>query len=388
MERKIIHLDLDAFFCAVEQIKKPDLLHLPFAVGGKPEERGVVSSCSYAARMHGIHSAMSMKKAIQQYPKLIVLPPDHSEYQKYSHLVMEYLNNISPLVEQVSIDEAFIDFSDLREHPRQIAFQIQKNILEKFNLPCSLGAASNKLVAKIANDFGKKQNRGPNPPLSITYVPPNGEAHFLAPLPVSALWGVGPKTTVKLREIGIKTIGDLAELPEKNLVAMFGKNGRELSNYSKGLDNKPVITNHTIKSISQETTFHKDITDERIIRETLRKLSEETGYRLRAEKLRCKTIKIKLRLHNFKTITRQVSLSKPTDQTEIILKTAESLLSENWDKYEPIRLIGVGVSNIASHPKQLDFWEPTSGRGERLQVAIDELQNRFGKQSIKRGKVL
>ena len=211
--RKIIHLDLDAFFCAAEELKDPSLRGTAFAVGGRPETRGVVSSCSYAARQHGVRSAMPMARAIRLCPGLTVVPPRHGYYSELSDQVMQRIGDLTPLVEPLSIDEAFLDVSDLPDPPREIAQRLQARIFEELHLPASLGAASNKLVSKIATDVGKAANRGPNAPMAITVVPPGEEAAFLAPLPVEALWGVGPKTAAHLNQFGIHTIGDEQPYP-------------------------------------------------------------------------------------------------------------------------------------------------------------------------------
>jgi DNA polymerase IV len=386
MTRKIIHLDLDAFFCAVEQLRKPELQGRPFAVGGRPEERGVVSSCSYAARVFGVRSAMPMKRALQLCPDMIILPADHHEYRKFSRFVMEHLNQLSPVVEQISIDEAFIEISDMPDHPEQFAYRLQHDIRQKFQLPSSLGAATNKLVAKIANDFGKSRKRSSEPPNAVTFVPAGDEAAFLAPLPVIALWGVGPKTSLKLAELGIKTIGDLAKWPESELIAIFGKNGREISRHSKGLDESPVLTSHETKSISQETTFAEDTANLKFLLETLRVQSDEVGRRLRAGKLSGKTVKLKIRRFDFHTFTRQVTLTESTDQNDVIYATVEKLFIDCWKQNMPVRLVGVGVSGLSAYTRQLTLWDTATERRHKLQEAIDRLQSRYGKQSIQRGK--
>ena len=387
MSRTIIHLDLDAFFCAVEQLRNPDLIAVPFAVGGQPETRGVVASCSYAARMFGIRSAMPMIRAKQLCPQLIVVPPNHKDYQKLSKNVMDYLSQISPIMEQLSIDEAFLDVSDMPDHPDMLASRIQARIKSEFLLPCSLGVAINKLVAKIANDYGKSKNRSANPPSAITIVAPGEEENFLAPLPVIALWGVGPKTSLKLEEMGIRTIGELATMPEDELVFRFGKNGRILARHSKGIDDSPVHTFHEIKSISQETTFSKDITDLFELRQTLKKLCERVGFRLRSERFTARTVKLKLRWYDFTTLTRQFTFARPTNQTKAIYLEADKLLLKNWLDRKPVRLIGVGLSGFETNVRQLGFWDTSIERSQRLQEALDELQNRYGKNSIRRGNL-
>ncbi len=212
MPHKIMHLDLDAFFCAVEEQRDASLVGKPFAVGGKPSERGVVASCSYAARQSGVHSAMPMARAVKLCPGLLVVPARHGVYSAVSRQVMARLHNLTGLVEQISIDEAFMDVSDLPEPGLVLAQRLQATIREELSLPCSIGVATNKLVAKMATDVGKASRRGGQPPNAIQVVPPGQEAAFLAPLPIQALWGVGPKTAARLNELGVRTVGDLANL--------------------------------------------------------------------------------------------------------------------------------------------------------------------------------
>ena len=274
MPRKILHLDLDAFFCAVEELHNPALRGKPFAVGGRPESRGVVASCSYAARQFGVHSAMPMARALRLCPGLLVVSTRHGVYGDYSRQVMDRLYQLTALVEPISIDEAFLDLSDLPEPGLEIARRLQSRIQQELGLPCSLGVATNKLVAKIATDTGKAARRGPTPPNAITVVPPGEEAAFLAPLPVSALWGVGPKSAARLEGMGIHTIGDLAQMSPAALVSHFGKNGADLARHARGIDDAPVVTTHEVKSISQETTFERDLRESEALRRTLLDLSE------------------------------------------------------------------------------------------------------------------
>jgi len=223
MSRTILHLDLDAFFCSVEELRDPSLRGKPFAVGGRPDERGVVASCSYAARALGVHSAMPMSQALRLSPRLIVVPGRHAAYGEISGQVMQRLRQLAPLVEQISIDEAFVDISDIREPAAETARRVQKQIMDELRLPSSVGVASNKLVAKLATDAGKKAARGSSPPQALTVIESGREAEFLAPLPVAMLWGVGPKTEQKLSRLGIRTIGQLAALGERDLAALFGE---------------------------------------------------------------------------------------------------------------------------------------------------------------------
>jgi DNA polymerase-4 len=382
--RKIIHLDLDAFFCAVEENQNPSLKGKPFAVGGRPEERGVVASCSYPARQHGVRSAMPMSKALRLCPKLMVIPGRHDLYSQVSSEVMDCIAQRSPLVEQISIDEAFIDVSDMPDPAEMIARSLQSEINHSLELPCSLGIAANKLVAKIANDVGKSAGPRGIPPNAITVVPPGQEADFLAPLRVDSLFGIGEKTAQRLQSLGIKTIGDLAKSPEQELMRLFGKNGLDMSRHARGIDDRPVITSHTIKSISQETTFPKDVKDFEKLRRTLFQLAEGVGYQLRKSNLAGGTVKIKIRWPDFTTITRQLTLSQPTDHDGEIYQVALELFLHEWKPGKPVRLIGVGVAKLGHPPKQMSFWQTSEQKEQRLEQAIDQLRDRYGWEVLHR----
>ena len=386
MPRTILHLDLDAFFCAVEELHDPSLRGKAFAVGGRPEGRGVVASCSYAARQFGVRSAMPMSRALRLCPGLLVISHHFGNYGEMSDKVMERLNDLSPLVEQISIDEAFVDISDLHEPPETIARRLQKRVNDELGLPCSVGVASNKLVAKIATEVGKKTAKKESPPNAVTVVPPGTESAFLEPLPATMLWGVGPKTAEKLAEIGIKTIGDIARHPAEDLVRRFGENGRDLARRARGVDDSPISTGHEAKSVSQETTFARDVRDDKLLADTLRKLSAKVGHRLRKAGIAGTTVKIKLRWPDFTTLTRQVTLSQPTDQDEEIYHLALDLLGKVRPKGKPVRLIGVGVSGLGAPLRQLGLWDADSEKSRRLQEALDAVRARYGEKAIQRGK--
>jgi DNA polymerase-4 len=385
MPRKIIHLDLDAFFCAVEELSHPSLKGKPFAVGGKPNERGVISSCSYAARQKGVKSAMPSGKAMRLCPELVILPGRYPSYLDMSRQVMDILNEVTPLIEQISIDEAFLDITDMYEPARQVGKIIQQRINQDLGLPCSLGIATSKLVAKIATDFGKSSHHEPLPPNVIFEVLPGIEAQFLAPLPVINLWGIGPKTATLLSKKGIKTIGDIVQVPEKELISLLGKQGYEIHQHAQGIDDRPIVTLHEMKSISQETTFIEDETDLKFLTDTLHQLSNKAGSRLRKANLCCTTVKIKLRWSDFTTLSRQQTVSTPIDEDQVIYNTALKLFEEVFKTPKPVRLIGIGLSNFHDSTYQLDLWQNTTGKGKHLQSAIDELKERFGNQSIQRG---
>lgn len=386
--RKIIHLDLDAFFCAVEELRRPELRGKPFAVGGRPETRGVIASCSYAARMHGVRSAMPTSRALRLCPSLVLISGDHAHYSEYSKRVMEIMGRYSGLIEQISIDEAFLDVTDLPRSGVDIARDIQHAIRKELDLPCSLGIATNKLVAKIATDTGKAGHRGPTPPCAILEVPAGQEAEFLSPLPVRALWGVGPKSAARFESLGIHTIGDLAREPELNLVKMFGKYGHDLSRHARGIDNSPIELEHDIKSISQEITFDRDVADRERLMQVLRDQSERVAYRLRKDNLTGVTVRIKVRWPDFSTQSRQLTLPQATNQDTVITKAAQNLFDSLWDGSRKVRLLGVGVSGLQAEIWQPSLWDNSEERERRLLQAVDELKDRFGRKIVQRGTAL
>ena len=386
MPRTVLHLDLDAFFCAAEELHEPNLRGKAFAVGGQPDQRGVVASCSYAARALGVHSAMPMSRALRLCPGLLVVPPSRGRYEELSHQVMDRLNNLAPLVEQISIDEAFVDISDMRAPSLDIARALQKQIMDELGLPCSVGVASNKLVANIATETGKKAARSlPDYPYALTVVPFGSEAEFLSRLPVSMLWGVGPKTEQRLSELGVHRIGELAALGEANLAAMFGENGRELAQHALGLDTRPVVNEHVTKSISQENTFARDVSDDKALESMLRQLASEVARNLRHDHLAGTTIRLKLRWPDFTTLTRQITLPGATNLDGEIYQAALELLHKVREKGQAVRLIGVGVSNLGPPVRQMELWGQQSEKARKLQEALDDLQNRYGKKIIDRG---
>jgi DNA polymerase-4 len=386
MPRTILHLDLDAFFCAVEELRDPSLRGKAFAVGGKPDQRGVVASCSYAARQFGVHSAMPTAQALKLCPDLLIISHHFGNYGELSDQVMERLNNLSPLVEQISVDEAFVDISDIRDPAEGTARRIQTQVRTELGLPCSVGVASNKLVAKIATEVGKHSARGVGPPNAVVIVPAGKEAEFLAPLPVGMLWGVGPKTASSLSILGIKTIGDLAAWDEKDLVGRFGENGRDMARHARGISDSAVVTEHETKSISQETTFARDVRDDKVLESTLKELSAQVGRRLRRSDLTGKTVKLKIRWPDFTTLTRQATLATPTDQDDEITSTAIRLMKDVRASGKPVRLIGVGISGLTAEARQLELWGMESEKRRKFQGVIDELQDKYGEKTVHKGQ--
>jgi DNA polymerase-4 len=388
-QRRILHIDLDAFYCAVEELRDPNLKGKPFAVGGRPDQRGVVASCSYAARKFGIRSAMPMAQAVKICPDLIIVRGNFSHYSEASRNVMEHLRKLTDQIEQISIDEAFLDITKLPESSQQISKKMQDHINSKFSLPCSIGIATNKLVAKMATDFGKvERGYSDRPPNAIYIVPPGQEAAFLAPLPVDALWGVGPKTAEKLNQMNIHKNGELAQIQERELTKRFGKWGYVLIKRANGIDDRPIVLKHVAKSVSQERTFAEDVQSKAILIETIEKLSKQISKRLKKKHVQGNTIRIKMRWSDFSTITRQMTLSQPTNEVDSISGNAIALFKKEWKTGEPIRLIGVGVSSLA--PEQLSLWDQAAAKknyetDERLNMAVRNLRKKFGDDVLKWG---
>ncbi len=339
--RTILHVDLDAFFAAVEQRDRPELRGKPVIVGGSdPTSRGVVSAASYEARRFGVHSAMPLRTAYRLCPQGVFLPVDGRRYQAASRDVMAIFRRFTPLVQQISIDEAFLDVTGSRAlfgDGETIAASIKAAIRAEVGLTASVGVASTKLVAKVASDLRK--------PDGLVVVPPGDEATFLAPLPISRLWGVGEKTAAGLLDYGVTKIGDLAALPREVLERRFGKHGGSLVDRAHGIDPDPVATGEPAKSIGHEHTFEHDTADPEVIERTLLGMADGVAWRLRAAGLRAATVTIKLRDSSFATITRQVTLDVPADLTEPLFAAALMLVRRELHG-QRIRLVGVTASNF------------------------------------------
>lgn len=349
--RAIVHLDLDAFFAAVEALEDPALAGKPVIVGGRPEDRGVVASASYEARAYGVHSAMPTYRALTLCPGAILVPPRHGVYRRYSRQVMDILYAASPLVEKMSIDEAYLDLSgQVADWQAAVdcARSLQEQVRRETRLSASLGVATNKLVAKVASDRDK--------PGGLTVVRPGEEAAFLAPLPVRALWGIGPVTAQKLSSMSVETVGHLARLDEAILVAQFGQHGAEMARMARGLDDRPVITEHEVKSISQERTFRRDLVDPELLARHLWQQCQEVARRLEGAEMCAGTVAIKLRYADFETITRQMALDVPTTDEKLLYRAALALLRRAWQTDRPVRLLGVAARRLSPPAGQLSLW--------------------------------
>ncbi len=382
MTRTILHVDLDAFFAAVEQRDRPELRGKPVIVGGGgPNDRGVVSAASYEARKFGVHSAMPLRQAGRLCPDGIFLPVDGAKYQAASRDVMAVLRRFTPLVEPISIDEAFLDVTGSRllfGDGESVGRQIKEAVRDEVRLTISVGVASTKLVAKIASDLRK--------PDGLVVVPPGDEAAFLAPLPISRLWGVGERTAVALRDYGVRTIGELAALDPQVLTRRFGKHGASLAARARGEDADPVSDRGDAKSIGHEHTFDKDTADRETIERTLLAMAEGVAGRLRASGVKAGTISVKIRDSTFHTITRQRTLPAPTDLTDPIWTTALELARPEVRGIR-VRLLGVTASNLGS-PDQLALFEAGDDRVRRTVEAADELRRRFGERAVTRARLI
>jgi len=295
-------------------------------------------------------------------------------------------------VEQISIDEAFLDITDIRDQAERIARGLQARIRDELHLPSSIGIASNKLIAKIGTEVGKalalkriKAQGLTEPPNAVTVIPYGEEAAFLSPLPADMLWGVGPKTSKRLSELGIHTIGDIAGWPESELVRLFGENGRDLSRHAKGIDKRPVVTEHETKSVSQEVTFSVDVRDDKVLEKRIREQAARVASQLRKQELAGSTIKLKIRWPDFTTLTRQTTLGHRTDQEDEIAKTALKLMEGVRKPNQAVRLIGVGVSGLGQPIRQLGLWDTDNEKSRKLQEALDVLRGKYGKDVIHKG---
>ena len=339
--RHIIHADFDAFYAAVEQLDNPELRGKPVVVGGSPEGRGVVASASYEAREFGVRSAMPMRTALSLCPHALRVPSNFARYREVSRRAMAIFADTTPLVEPLSLDEAYLDVTEAvaeGRSARDIALHVKRRIRSELGLTISLGVATSKSVAKIASDFQK--------PDGLTVVPPGEERAFLAPLEVDRLWGVGPKTAERLNAHGIRTIGQLAELPEEWFAERFGRTGPRMRSLARGVDDSRVSVERETKSISAETTLAQDTGDPEALTELVNRLSLNVAQALERKALRGRTVKLKLRLSDFTTFTRQKTLPERVDSSAEIAAAAGALLARELTGQRQFRLVGVGVSGF------------------------------------------
>jgi DNA polymerase-4 len=380
--RTILHVDLDAFFAAVEQRDHPELRGRPVVVGiGGANDRGVVSAASYEARRFGVHSAMPIRTAKRLCPDCQFVPVNGAQYQRVSRDVMAILRRFTPLVEPISIDEAFMDVTGSRAlfgDGESIAKAIKAAVRAELGLTASVGVATTKLVAKIGSDLRK--------PDGLVVVAPGDEAAFLAPLPIARLWGVGPSTAAALQDFGVATIGDLQALDRSALVRRLGPHGPSLTARAHGIDPDPVDDPDRAKSVGHEHTFDEDTSDPEVLERTLLAMAEGVSGRLRHAGLKAATVHVKVRDSGFETLTRQRTLVEPTDMTEPIWRAALELARPHM-RGKKIRLVGVTASNFGER-EQLGLFGAEDERQRRVVEAADELRERYGTRAVTRARLL
>ncbi len=386
-KRHILHVDMDAFFAAVEQREHPEFQGKPVIVGADPKEgkgRGVVSTCSYEARKFGIHSAMPIMHAYKRCPHGIYVPPNGKLYSQVSKDIFKIFYEFTDLIEPLSIDEAFLDIRGsikLLGPPKKIGEKLKYRIYQDQALTASVGIAPNKFVAKIASDLDK--------PNGLVIVDEDKIESFLQPLPLKRMWGAGKKTIEKLNKDGIHTIGDLAKYPRELLEKKYGKTGVHFFKLARGIDDRSVVPEHTIKSVSNEYTFDEDVFDIDLITKTLIRLSEKVAYRMRKQGLRGRTIHLKLRYEGFETITRNKTIDHQTANTETIHKIINELFHTNYNRDRKVRLLGVGVSGFEQKSaQQLSLFEDGIREESKLDEVEDLVRKKFGKNAISRAEGL
>jgi DNA polymerase-4 len=378
--RTIFHLDLDAFFVSVERILDPSLIGKPVIVGANPKYgRGVVAACSYEAREFGLHSAMPIKQAYRLCPHGEYIHGSHGEYSKFSRAVRHILEKYAPQLEQASIDEFYMDFTGTNQIYGSMfifASKLQKKIWEQLKLPCSIGIARNKTLAKVASDFMK--------PHGITYVMPEMEKDFLAPMPAQLMPGIGKETIKALHDKGFYTLGDIANASEDYFAAAFGKYGTAMWRKANGEGSEYLSSPNVQKSISHERTFKQDEMDKSYVADVLFKLTGKVCQSLRDEKLQAATITIKLRYSDFVTLTRSKTIHATTDD-KIIYETALNMLHKAYTRRVAARLIGISASKLTSFTEQEELFHPNSSIRDNMLNAVTSIRTKYGFDSIKFG---
>lgn len=386
-DRTILHVDMDAFFVSVELLARPDLRGRPVVVGG-PGRRGVVAAASYEARAYGVFSAMPSGQAQRLCPQAVFLPGDHARYREVSERVMAVFASFTPLVEPLSLDEAFLDVTGARRalgDGAGIGRAIRAAVLDGEGLTCSVGVASSKLVAKLASEAAKPTATptGPVPGRGVHVVPPGGERAFLRPLPARALWGVGPVTLSKLERLGVRTVGDIADLPDQALVGLLGAaTGPHIGRLANGIDDRPVEPDQEAKSIGHEETFPTDHHDRAVLEGEVVRMADAVAWRLRRAERAARTVTLKVRFGDFRTITRSVTLPVALDDGPALARAAGGLLAA-VDPTPGVRLLGVTAhALVPADTRQLSFDDATGPSWHEASGAVDAIRERFGGTAI------
>lgn len=383
-ERKIIHVDMDAFYAAVEQRDNPELKGKPVVVGGSdPTRRGVVSTASYEARKFGVHSAMPLREAYRRCPEGIYLPVNMSKYRRVSQQIFDIFLEYTPLVENISLDEAFLDVTGSQRlfgSAEKIGREIKERIRKEVNLTASIGISYNKFLAKLASDLEK--------PDGFVVIDRSNFKRLVHPLPVKRLWGVGSRMEEKLHALGLRTIGDVAQASPLYLKKQFGVAGEQIYMLSQGIDGRPVVPEREAKSVGRETTFPDDVVDEEVLLATLMQLVEDVGFRLRRNKCWGRCVTVKVRYAGFETHTRQAQLLRQTNLETEIYTEAKKLFTHLYDG-RPVRLLGVTVSQLTfSEEQQLEFFEQERQKEQALAEVTDLLRQKYGRPLVMRARGL
>lgn len=385
--RTIVHVDMDAFFVSVELLRRPELRGRPVVVGGTGD-RGVVAAANYEARAYGVFSAMPSVQARRLCPHAVFLPGDHAHYGEVSARVMAIFRSYTPLVEPLSLDEAFLDVTGARRSRGagvQIGHAVREEVRQREGLSCSVGVAATKMVAKLASEAAKPRpaRAGPEPGPGVWVVPPGEEGRFLRPLPARALWGVGPATLAKLERLGVRTVGDIADLPEASLVGVLGPaQGRHLGRLANGIDARAVEPDQRAKSIGHEETFPSDHHDLDTLGRELVRMADAVAWRLRRHEVAARTVTLKVRFGDFRTITRSTTLAAPVDEGPALARAARGLLAA-VDPTPGVRLLGVSASGlVVAAARQLSFDEVEGPAWHEASGAVDAIRERFGDGAI------
>ena len=381
-ERYILHIDMDAFYASVEQMDNPSLKGKPVIVGGTVQQRGVVAAASYESRKFGIHSAMPTSQALKLCPNVILLPVRMGRYAQLSKQIIKIFNDYTPQVEQISLDEAFLDVTGsitLFGSAEKIGREIKDRIQNETGLTASVGIAPNKFLAKMASDLQK--------PNGFVIITEENKQKILDPLDVSKIWGVGKVTAKNFYDRGIRTIEQLRKTPLKFLQTILGNQADDIVLLAQGIDNRPVEPNREAKSISAEETFAQDIIDKNFLLNVLFKQVEEVAGRLREEKLEGKTITLKLRYKNFKTVTRSHTFENPTNVSQTLWQEAKRVF-EKWYAEEAgeLRLLGFGISGLTQQGsgQKLLFSEPQDNKQKKIDEVFDKIKKKYGDDSVQR----
>lgn len=382
--KTIIHIDLDAFFVSVEQVLNPELKGKPVVVGGKPGQRGVVATASYEARAFGLHSAMPLVTAARLCPEAIFIEGNYARYREFSQKFMAILNDFSPFIEPMGIDEAYMNvtgFESLHGSIRQMAVAMKQRIRTEVGICASVGIASCKVVAKVASDLSK--------PDGLIEVPAGEERAFLAPLPVDKLPGVGKQSMKIMKGLLVNTIGDITRVSPLTLKSRFGSAGESMLRHANGIDDSQVLPPGEAKSISRETTFGEDTLDRAFLKATLWRQSEKVGADLRDKDKQARCVTLKLRYADFTTITRSRTVQENVGTDQAIFKTGTELLEKALTvERQAVRLLGIGVSNLVEPSQQATLFTPSARKLEELNKTVDRIRNRYGFGAIQTGRTM